>query len=68
MGTPQARNVVESVILDQLPRFLDLNHETSMKILGKIEKSASARIAARKARERARKTKGNKLKNYFQES
>ena len=48
LGTPQARNVVESVILDQLPRFLDLNHETSTKILGKIEKSASARMAARK--------------------
>ena len=65
LGTPQARNVVESVILDQLPRFLDLNHETSMKILGKIEKSASARIAARKARERARKTKGNKIEKLL---
>lgn len=65
LGTPQARNVVESVILDQLPRFLDLNHETSMKILGKIEKSASARMAARKARERARKTKGNKIEKLL---
>lgn len=65
LGTPQARNVVESVILDQLPRFLDLNHETSMKILGKIEKSASARIAARKARERARKTKGHKIEKLL---
>ncbi|HZJ87228.1 MAG TPA: DNA topoisomerase IV subunit B [Erysipelothrix sp.] len=54
LGTPQAKNVVENVILDQLPRILDLNYEQSMAILAKIQKSAQARLAARKARNKAR--------------
>lgn len=65
LGTPLARSVVENVILEQLPRFLDLNHETSMIILGKIQKSAHARHAARQARERARKGKNNKIEKLL---
>lgn len=65
LGTPLARSVVENVILEQLPRFLDLNHETSMNILGKIQKSAHARQAARQARERARKGKNNKIEKLL---
>src|SRR5690554_1998285 len=65
LGTPLARSVVENVILEQLPRFLDLNHETSMIILGKIQKSAHARQAARQARERARKGKNNKIEKLL---
>lgn len=65
LGTPLARSVVENVILEQLPRFLDLNHETSMIILGKIQKSAHARHAARQARDRARKGKNNKIEKLL---
>lgn len=65
LGTPQARQVVETVILEYLPRYLDLNHETSMVILGKIQKSSQARQAARQARDRARKGKNNKIERLL---
>ncbi len=65
LGTPQARSVVESIIVEQLPRYLDLNHEASMTILGKIQKSAAARQAARLAREKTRKGKNNKIEKLL---
>ena len=65
LGTPQARQVVETVILEYLPRYLDLNHETSMVILGKIQKSSQARQAARQARDRARKGKNNRIERLL---
>lgn len=65
LGTPQAKNVVENVILEQLPRFLDLNHESSMAILAKIQKSAQARQAARKARDKARKGRSSRTERIL---
>lgn len=65
LGTPQAKNIVESVVIDQLPRFLDLNHDASMAILGKIQKSSQARQAARKARDNARKGKSNRIEKLL---
>ena len=53
------------MILEYLPRYLDLNHETSMVILGKIQKSSQARQAARQARDRARKGKNNKIERLL---
>ena len=66
LGTPQARNVVEGIILDQLPRYLDMNLDASMDILAKIQKSAHARAAARKARDKARQGRtGNKIERLL---
>ncbi len=65
LGTPQAKNIVENVILEQLPRYLDLNHESSMAILGKIQKSAAARQAARRARDTARKGRSPRMERLL---
>ncbi|NLW15552.1 MAG: DNA topoisomerase IV subunit B [Erysipelothrix sp.] len=65
LGTPQAKAVVENIIIEQLPRYLDLHHEESMVILGKIQKSAHARQAARKARDSARKGKTSKMERLL---
>ncbi len=65
LGTPLAKNVVENIILDQLPRYLDLHHESSMAILAKIQKSAQARHAARKARDKARQGKTNRIERIL---
>ena len=65
LGTPLAKNVVENIILEQLPRYLDLHHEQSMAILAKIQKSALARQAARKARDKARLGKTTKAERLL---
>lgn len=65
LGTPQAKNVVESIITDQLPAYLDMHHDESMAILAKIQKSAQARQAARKARDNARKGRGSRVEKLL---
>lgn len=60
LGTPEARNVVESIVYDNLKFFLEENRDTAVKILEKATKSRTARLAARKAREEARNGKGKK--------
>lgn len=60
LGTPSARMVVDQVISEHLPYYLDQNHEMAMEILSKIQKASDARQAARKAREKARKGKNRR--------
>ncbi len=64
LGTPIARNVVDSVVTQQLQFFLEENKESATKILEKMTKSRNVREAARKARDEARqgKDKGKKEK------
>ena len=60
LGTPEARNVVESIVYDNLKFFLEENKDSATKIIEKAIKSKMARVAARKAREEARNGKGKK--------
>ena len=57
LGTPQARNIVESVVYEKLQFFLEENKKIATDIIEKSLKSKMAREAARKAREEARKGK-----------
>ena len=65
LGTPSARVVVEQIIADTLPYYLDTHHEESMRILAKIQKASEARHAARKAREKARQGKGRRIEKIL---
>ncbi|QIK70131.1 DNA topoisomerase IV subunit B [Erysipelothrix sp. HDW6C] len=65
LGTPSARMVVDTVISEQLPYYLDTHHEEAMKIVTKIQKAAHARQAARKAREQARSGKKSKIERLL---
>ena len=60
LGTPEARNIVESIVYDNIKFFLEENRDTATKIIEKAEKSRTARVAARKAREEARNGKGKR--------
>ena len=57
LGTPQARNAVDTVVSQQLKVFLEENNAIATEIINKSLKSKVAREAARKAREEARKGK-----------
>ena len=61
LGTPQARNVVESLVYEKLSYYLDENKETASTIMDKALKSKLAREAARKARADARSGKNKKV-------
>ena len=61
LGTPQAKNVVESLVYEKLSYYLEENKETATIIMEKALKSKLAREAARKARADARNGK-NKSK------
>ena len=50
LGTPQAKNVVESLVYEKLSFYLTENKETATRIIEKSLKSKLAREAARKAR------------------
>lgn len=58
LGTPEARNVVDTVVYEKLTYFLEEHKETADNIVKKMIKAAQVRDAARKAREAARKGKG----------
>ena len=60
LGTPEARNVIETVVSEKLAFYLEENKETAQLLINKMMKAAQVREAARKARENARKGKGNK--------
>ena len=65
LGTPEARNIVENVVYEQVNYFLEENKETANKLVKKMIKASQARNAARKAREEARKGKGNKVEKIL---
>ena len=58
LGTPEARNVVDTVVYEKLTYFLEEHKETADNLVKKMIKAAQVRDAARKAREAARKVKG----------
>ena len=58
LGTPQARNIVESLVYEKLSFFLEENKDAASNIMDKALKSKIAREAARKARADARAGKG----------
>ncbi len=61
LGTPQAKQVVESIVYDKLAFYLEENKGSATAIMDKALKSKLAREAARKARLEARNGK-NKSK------
>lgn len=58
LGTPEARNVVDTVVYEKLTYFLEEHKETADNLVKKMIKATQVRDAARKAREAARKGKG----------
>jgi len=60
LGTPSARTIVESIVAEKLEFFLEENKEIATNIVNKALKGKSAREAARKAKEEARKASGTK--------
>ena len=62
LGTPSARNIVDSVLTEKLQFFLEENKEIATKIVEKMIKSKSVREAARKARDEARNGKDKQKK------
>src|SRR5574344_1039106 len=62
LGTPSARNVVDSIVAEKLQFFLEENKEVATNILSKIVKSKMVREAARKARDEARLGKNKNKK------
>ena len=60
LGTPQAKNAVDSVLGEKLSFFLIENKEVANQIVAKALKEAQAREQARKAREQARMDKRDK--------
>lgn len=65
LGTPEARNIVDNVVFEQITYFLEENKDVASRLIGKMLKAAQARNAARKAREEARKGKGNKTERIL---
>lgn len=62
LGTPIARNVVESIVSEKLQFFLEENNQIATDILNKMVKSKNVREAARKARDEARAGKNKNKK------
>ncbi len=60
LGTPIAKSVVESIVFEKLRFYLEENKEAATSILDKALKGKTAREAARKARDEARKNNGSK--------
>lgn len=63
LGTSEARNLMETLLTDQLPYFLEENGVLSTQLVKKAIKARQVREAARKAREDARSGKKNKSKD-----
>jgi len=55
LGTSEVRGLVEAIVYDQLGDHLEENPATAKQILSKIQDAARARLAARKARDLARR-------------
>lgn len=60
LGTPIARNILEQVTIEQLTYYLEENKEEADALVAKMIKAASARNAARKAREAERGSKAKR--------
>ena len=60
LGTPEARTVVDTIVFEKLSYYLEENKAMADTLIKKMIKAAQVREAARKARENARKGKGNK--------
>ena len=60
LGTPAAKTVVESIVSDKLESYLEENNQIATNIINKALKGKSAREAARRARDEARKSAGTK--------
>ncbi|EOS60656.1 DNA topoisomerase IV, B subunit [Firmicutes bacterium M10-2] len=58
LGTPEAKPATEAIVSENLRYFLEENRELANTLVRKIARASSARNAARKAREDARKGKG----------
>jgi DNA gyrase subunit B len=56
LGNSEVRKIVSSIVGDQLTRFLLENPKTAKIIMDKIIQAANARIAARTAKEKVRKS------------
>ena len=62
LGTPEAKNAVESVVSEHLMYFLQENKEIATALIKKIQRAANAREAARKAKDEARAGKKSSAK------
>ena len=62
LGTPQARNVVDAIVSEQLQFYLEENKAIAQQIIEKMVKSKNVREAARKARDEARQGKDKNKK------
>lgn len=58
LGTPQAKNAVDTIVCEHVRYFLEENKDLSENLIRKMIKAGQARQAAREAREKARKGKG----------
>ena len=60
LGTPEAKAVVENIIVSQLGLYFDQNKTEATKIINNAITSRNARMAAKKARSEVRKGKNKK--------
>jgi len=63
LGSPEARNIVESIVTEKLAFFLEENKVIAEAILDKMIKSKTVREAAKKARDEARAGKNKNKKD-----
>ena len=64
LGTPQAKNIVDSITFEKLKIFLEENGLIATRIIDKCFESKKAREAARKAREDVRKGSRGKKEEH----
>ncbi len=60
LGTPEANSIVNNFVYTKVSYYLDEHKEFAVTLIKKCIDSQNARVAARKAKEDARKTKKNK--------
>ncbi|MCB5955612.1 DNA topoisomerase IV subunit B [Enterococcus sp. CWB-B31] len=65
LGTPAARNAVDTVISEQMVFYLQENNDLSQMLIRKAIKAREAREAARKAREESRNGKKKKKESLL---
>lgn len=65
LGTPEARNALETVFYEKFNTFLEENSDAALSIITKAVAAANAREAARKAREEARAGKKRSKKEVI---
>ena len=57
LGTPEAKNAVDSIVSEKLNFFLEENKELATTLIKKMQRASTAREAARKARDESRNGK-----------